>query len=871
MNLSFFNNGVNTDIFLRLAESLLHFVWQGGLLAAIVLVADRCLRGCSPQVRYAVHVAALLMMVACIPVTYVVLERQPRGETVTALPAADTEVAVSPTAVTSSSDLPVEQAPFTANEHPKVADASRPQSPPIEQTWDRLRPIAHLAAPYAAVAYLLGVSLMFVRLALALMGGHRLCSEACPVTDSPLLDMIARRSRKLGLKVAPIVAWCGRTSVPLVAGLIKPMILLPVALASSLTPDQLEALLAHELAHLRRFDLIVNLLQRIAEALLFFHPAVWYISRRISSERENCCDDSVLQAGWGRVQYADALVRMAEISASLRGIHCLNAVAILAAAGNNPSQFKRRIMRLLGEKESLRLGVSRNAAFASLAGVLAILLAIPALFSAPSLVAQNKKNAPSSDTPAKDDREPEILPGHYRVSFRETPWQEVLAWYERVMGDQIEAQVVPEGNFNYESSRPLDHREISLLINGELLSRGFCLAQEGKGFSVQPADVIARQYAKELKKDFMHGHDLRKGKDKFEFYFEIVDCHIAGQTKPPAPPGPAIAFLLKASRDFSAQEATAFFSACFADVSMPSLKTGQIVLADGFAVLHDGKWLGKKAPALKKGESIEVWQNYAQEWNSRMPADYRLVIEGRIVAPNGKSVASARVQQLLLEEAPDGPEGEKLKEFLNWAYGGELVVDQDGKFQVALHHGSQYVRKAYLHISAPGYAPERIGPVAIGHDKPAIPLKVELKPGFSGRLRLVLPDGKPLDKGEVEVTVQDDLWSWDRPMAKLSLDSEPITVPNCPAGPLKLKVRVPGFAELEIREVQLVEDKVIEVKVDPKPQEAKPKEVFYFRGKEALERIESVRPAWSERQNGIEFGIARIGNRSRFYSGERYP
>jgi len=248
-----------------------------------------------------------------------------------------------------------------------------------------------------------------------------------------------------------------------------------------------------------------------------------------------------------------------------------------------------------------------------------------------------------------------------------------------------------------------------------------------------------------------------------------------------------------------------------------------------------------------------------------------LVIEGNIVGEGGKPVAAVRVQQLLLEEAPEGAEGEKLKEFLNWVYGGELIVDKDGKFQVALHHGSQYVRKAYLHVSAPGYAPQRIGPISIGQEKPAVPLKIELKPGFSGRLRLVLPDGKALDKGEVEVTVQDDLWTWYAPMAKLPVGGEPITVPNCPAGPLLLKVRVPGFAEQEIRDVELVDDKVIEVKADPKPTDAKPKEVFYFRGKEALERIERVKPAWSESQIGIELGIARIGDKKEFRSGKRVP
>jgi beta-lactamase regulating signal transducer with metallopeptidase domain len=81
-------------------------------------------------------------------------------------------------------------------------------------------------------------------------------------------------------------------------GIVKPVILLPTSLATGLVPTQLEALVTHELAHIRRYDSVVNLFQRIVEATLFFHPAVWYVSRRVSVERENACDDSVLSAGW---------------------------------------------------------------------------------------------------------------------------------------------------------------------------------------------------------------------------------------------------------------------------------------------------------------------------------------------------------------------------------------------------------------------------------------------------------------------------------------------------------------------------------------------------------------------------------------------
>ena len=79
--------------------------------------------------------------------------------------------------------------------------------------------------------------------------------------------------------------------VPTVIGSLRPVVLLPVSALAGMSPSQLDAILAHELAHIRRHDYLVNLLQTLVETLLFYHPAVWWLSRRIRIERENCCDD----------------------------------------------------------------------------------------------------------------------------------------------------------------------------------------------------------------------------------------------------------------------------------------------------------------------------------------------------------------------------------------------------------------------------------------------------------------------------------------------------------------------------------------------------------------------------------------------------
>src|SRR5262249_15029310 len=105
------------------------------------------------------------------------------------------------------------------------------------------------------------------------------------------------------------------TDSPSVTGWLRPIILLPLSAIAGLTPDQLEAVLAHELAHIRRHDYLVNLLQMAAETVLFYHPAVWWISARIRHERDLCCDDLAVRACGGALCYARALTALEKMRA----------------------------------------------------------------------------------------------------------------------------------------------------------------------------------------------------------------------------------------------------------------------------------------------------------------------------------------------------------------------------------------------------------------------------------------------------------------------------------------------------------------------------------------------------------------------------
>ncbi len=127
-------------------------------------------------------------------------------------------------------------------------------------------------------------------------------------------------------------------SSPMILGVIKPVILFPIGMLNQLSISETEAILAHELAHFGRKDILINILQTIIEALLYYHPAIWWISANIRVERENCCDEQAIAYAGNRIQYAKTLVKIQEIQQS---------APLLALQFTNKSFFSNRIKRIL--------------------------------------------------------------------------------------------------------------------------------------------------------------------------------------------------------------------------------------------------------------------------------------------------------------------------------------------------------------------------------------------------------------------------------------------------------------------------------------------------------------------------------------------
>lgn len=389
---------IDASFSVRLTTALLHFVWQGCCGGFLVYVGGVMLRHASSQWRYNFHVAALFIMAACLPVTFYL---QPIPQSVPARDSGqrsmsepdlfaalalsspkstDAEVVIeSEVSPANAAGRPTGTPRLTEPSNTLVNHSTDDQAPGPFDGKDGRNDRFEKLAPWITLLYLISVGLILCRLLRGVWGGYQLrkCSRA--IDDSTILDMIARQSQRLGLKFTPAIAWCEQISIPVVVGIMKPMILLPVAVASGLTLYQLQALMLHELAHIRRFDPIVNLLQRIIEAVLFFHPVVWLVSRRISIEREHVADDIVLAAGWDRPNYADALVRMAELSSGAAGPRVAHQVALIGACGTSPSEFKRRVLRLLDDSNPPDFRLSRR-------GVFAAALAVICLFTTMMLV-----------------------------------------------------------------------------------------------------------------------------------------------------------------------------------------------------------------------------------------------------------------------------------------------------------------------------------------------------------------------------------------------------------------------------------------------------------------------------------------------------
>ncbi|MBN2583260.1 MAG: M48 family metalloprotease, partial [Planctomycetes bacterium] len=327
----------------RLALALLHLVWQGALVAAVLAIALRLLRNRSANARYLASLVAMAAIAAAPIVTFLAVDA-PSRDTATATPVtiAPSPVAM-PTmpAVVPGRPAPAATAPDSSAtiELPPVPPVARPEAPALDwsrRALDAVEPYL----PHVVAAWTVGVLLIGLWRLGGWMQVRRLTRLSAAAVPTHLEAAMRRLAARLGVARPVRLLKSALATVPTVIGWWRPVVLLPVAALTGLTPEQIEVVLAHELAHIRRHDYLVNLAQVVVETLLFYHPAVWWVSSRIRDEREHCCDDLALTVSSNRAAYARALERIARL-------HRGPALALSARGGS----LLARIRRILGLRD----------------------------------------------------------------------------------------------------------------------------------------------------------------------------------------------------------------------------------------------------------------------------------------------------------------------------------------------------------------------------------------------------------------------------------------------------------------------------------------------------------------------------------------
>ena len=296
-----------------LGWALFHFLWEGAAVAAMLWVALLCSRRASARRRYSAACLALLAMAVVFGATFAM--ELPRE----AAPGAGilTHVYVLDAVATANAGA-------AAGGSPRLADGL---------AW---------AGPF----WLAGViGFFFYRLG-SWLAAQRLRRVGTVAAACDWQDRMQALARAAGIARPVALLESCLAEMPMVIGYLKPAILAPLGMLAGLPSDQVEAILLHELAHIRRADYLVNLMQIAVENLLFYHPAVWWVSSVIRSERENCCDDWAAARHGDAHGYARALVTLEE--SPWRAPE-----TALAATGGN---LLRRIRRLIGKPDGGELG-----------------------------------------------------------------------------------------------------------------------------------------------------------------------------------------------------------------------------------------------------------------------------------------------------------------------------------------------------------------------------------------------------------------------------------------------------------------------------------------------------------------------------------
>ena len=300
---------VNNPFLTSLALTLLHFTWQGLLIALSLKSALMFTSYKKPQLRYLLASVAMLANLLLPFITFFIIYKPDYLQLVNPL------------------------------QLQNLTEISTAMSQHNKGLWysDLIE-----FFPYLSVFWLITVFTLACKLLLELYSVNRLSHSAVVPCQDVLLRRFEQLASQLKLSKTPELLISLKTDVPMAIGWLKPVVLLPATMVTGLTPAQLDMLILHELAHIRRHDYLVNFIQTLVEILLFFHPAVLWVSNQMRNEREYCSDDMAVHASGDAIAYAHTLADTAALCEKHRHRSIPN-MAMAASGGD----LKQRVLRLV--------------------------------------------------------------------------------------------------------------------------------------------------------------------------------------------------------------------------------------------------------------------------------------------------------------------------------------------------------------------------------------------------------------------------------------------------------------------------------------------------------------------------------------------
>lgn len=298
-----------------LALTLLHFLWQGALVAlalkSVLVVIDKS----KSQLRYALASIAMLSNLIFASITFFVV-------------------------------FPTEKVSLAAaNSHlPLTTLVNELRQDNTLLNYQELLPsILAYSLPYIALLWLASVFILASKLVIEVHNVNRLPKNANVQPNDALLTRFNELAKQINLTKAPKLLISLHVDVPMAIGWLKPVVLLPASMVTGLNSAQLEMLILHELAHIRRHDYLVNFIQSIIELLFFFHPAVSWVAKQMRNEREYCSDDIAVKHCGDPIAYAHTLTDTASLCVNRHHQHTIPNMAMAASGGD----LKQRVLRLV--------------------------------------------------------------------------------------------------------------------------------------------------------------------------------------------------------------------------------------------------------------------------------------------------------------------------------------------------------------------------------------------------------------------------------------------------------------------------------------------------------------------------------------------